>query len=133
MAGLIRRDVSTVSRELKRNARPFHGDYLARGETDSPHRARKENTIVYDEMKAMGEERWSRESAISKVVRTDTAMKVAVDCVQMCGGIGYMRDFPIEKFMRDPEIMQIHEGTNQGQRNEIAACMIRKSAQENPI
>ncbi len=95
-------------------------------------KALREDTVVYDEMKAMRIERWSMESAMSKVACSDAAMKVAVDCVQMCGGIGYMRDFPIEKFMRDAKIMQIYEGTNQIQRNEIAASMIRQSAQETP-
>ena len=95
-------------------------------------KAVREGTVVYDEMRALGVERWSVESAMSKVACSDAAMKTAVDCVQMCGGIGYMRDFPIEKFMRDAKIMQIYEGTNQIQRNEIAAGMIRKSAQQNP-
>jgi butyryl-CoA dehydrogenase len=55
-------------------------------------------------------------------------MKVSTDCVQMCGGIGYMRDFPVEKYMRDAKITQIYEGTNQIQRNEIAAMVIKEAA-----
>jgi butyryl-CoA dehydrogenase len=46
----------------------------------------------------------------------------------MCGGIGYMADFPVEKFMRDAKITQIYEGTNQIQRNEVAAMMIKEAA-----
>ena len=63
-----------------------------------------------------------------KVLCSDTAMRVATDCVQMCGGIGYMRDFPVEKYMRDAKITQIYEGTNQIQRNEIAMMIIKESA-----
>ena len=50
----------------------------------------------------------------------DAAMKVATDAVQVFGGYGYTRDFPVERFMRDAKIMQIYEGTNQIQRLIIA-------------
>ena len=59
-------------------------------------------------------------SAMSKVFASDTAMKVTVDAVQVCGGSGYMRDYPVEKMMRDAKILQIYEGTNQVLRNAIA-------------
>ena len=59
-------------------------------------------------------------SAMSKVFASDTAMKVSVDAVQICGGSGYMRDYPVEKMMRDAKILQIYEGTNQVLRNAIA-------------
>jgi butyryl-CoA dehydrogenase len=85
-------------------------------------------TVVYDEMTRLGVKRWTKESGMCKVHCSDTAMKVTIDCVQMCGGIGYMRDFPVEKFMRDAKITQIYEGTNQIQRNEIAAMMIKEAA-----
>jgi butyryl-CoA dehydrogenase len=55
-------------------------------------------------------------------------MQVTTDCVQMCGGIGFMADFPVEKYMRDAKITQIYEGTNQIQRNEIAAMLIKEAA-----
>ena len=55
-------------------------------------------------------------------------MKVATDAVQLCGGVGYMRDFPVEKFMRDAKITQIYEGTNQIQRNIIALQVIKEMA-----
>jgi butyryl-CoA dehydrogenase len=86
------------------------------------------NTIVFDEMNKLEIRRWTKESAMCKVLCSDTAMKVTTDCVQMCGGIGYMRDFPVEKFMRDAKITQIYEGTNQIQRNEIAMMMIKEAA-----
>ena len=57
-------------------------------------------------------------------------MRVTVEAVQMCGGIGYMRDFPVEKYMRDAKITQIYEGTNEIQRNEIAMSMIKEAARE---
>jgi alkylation response protein AidB-like acyl-CoA dehydrogenase len=62
----------------------------------------------------------TEESAMSKVFAADTAMKVTVDAVQICGGSGYMRDYPMEKMMRDAKILQIYEGTNQVLRNAIA-------------
>ncbi|MBI4678262.1 MAG: acyl-CoA dehydrogenase family protein [Elusimicrobia bacterium] len=85
-------------------------------------------TIVYDEMNALKTKRWTKESAMCKVFCSDTAMKVTLDCLQMCGGIGYMRDFPVEKFVRDAKITQIYEGTNQIQRNEIGMMMVREAA-----
>jgi alkylation response protein AidB-like acyl-CoA dehydrogenase len=59
-------------------------------------------------------------SAMAKVFASDAAMKVTVDAVQICGGSGYMRDYPVEKMMRDAKILQIYEGTNQILRNSIA-------------
>ncbi len=61
-----------------------------------------------------------------KVFATDTAMKVTTDAVQLYGGNGYMKDFPIEKYMRDAKITQIYEGTNQIQRLVIARAMIKE-------
>ncbi|PKM97858.1 MAG: acyl-CoA dehydrogenase [Elusimicrobia bacterium HGW-Elusimicrobia-3] len=69
----------------------------------------------------------SKESAMAKLFASDVAMKVAVDAVQIMGGYGYMRDYPVEKFMRDAKITQIYEGTNQIQRNVIAANMIKEA------
>ncbi len=66
-------------------------------------------------------------SAMSKLFASDTAMKVTVDAVQIFGGYGYMRDYPIEKYMRDAKITQIYEGTNQIQRNVIAQALIKES------
>lgn len=74
------------------------------------------------------ERRWTKESAMCKLFCSDTAMWVSTEAVQACGGIGYMRDFPVEKFMRDAKITQIYEGTNEIQRNEIAYHMIKEAA-----
>jgi butyryl-CoA dehydrogenase len=90
--------------------------------------AMDKGTVVFDEMNAVKMRRYTKESAMCKVLCSDTAMKVSVDCVQMCGGVGYMRDFPVEKYMRDAKITQIYEGTNQIQRNEIAAMTIKEVA-----
>ncbi|MBU0881515.1 MAG: acyl-CoA dehydrogenase, partial [Candidatus Omnitrophica bacterium] len=65
--------------------------------------------------------------AMAKLFASDTAMKVTVDAVQVLGGYGYMRDYPVEKYMRDAKITQIYEGTNQIQRNVIAANLIKES------
>jgi len=60
------------------------------------------------------------EASMAKCFAADAAMKVATDAVQVFGGVGYTRDFPVERFMRDAKIMQIYEGTNQIQRLVIA-------------
>ncbi len=66
-------------------------------------------------------------SAMAKLYASDVAMKVTTDALQIFGGYGYMRDYPVEKFMRDAKITQIYEGTNQIQRNIIALQLIKES------
>ena len=56
---------------------------------------------------------------MAKVFPTDVAMEVTTNAVQVLGGHGYMREYPVEKMMRDAKILQIYEGTNQIQRNVI--------------
>ena len=70
----------------------------------------------------------SKESAMAKVYATDVAMKVTVDAVQVMGGAGYMREYPVEKMMRDAKILQIYEGTNQIQRNVIGQSLVKETA-----
>ena len=65
-------------------------------------------------------------SAMSKMLASDTAMKVTTDAVQIFGGYGYMREYPVEKLMRDAKITQIYEGTNQIQRSVIASALIKE-------
>lgn len=65
-------------------------------------------------------------SAMAKTFATDVAMKVTVDAVQVMGGAGYMKDYPVEKMMRDAKILQIYEGTNQIQRNVIGQSIIKE-------
>ena len=61
----------------------------------------------------------SKVSSMCKVFATDMAMKVTTDAVQVLGGYGYMKEYPVEKMMRDAKILQIYEGTNQIQRNVV--------------
>jgi alkylation response protein AidB-like acyl-CoA dehydrogenase len=61
----------------------------------------------------------SKAAAMSKLFATDVAMRVTTNAVQVLGGYGYMREYPVEKMMRDAKILQIYEGTNQIQRNII--------------
>jgi alkylation response protein AidB-like acyl-CoA dehydrogenase len=64
------------------------------------------------------------ESSMAKCFAADTAMRVATDAVQIYGGYGYTREYPVERFMRDAKIMQIYEGTNQIQRIVIAQHLL---------
>ena len=64
-------------------------------------------------------------AAAAKCLASDVAMKVTVDAVQLLGGAGYTRDFPVERMMRDAKITQIYEGTNQVQRLVIARSLLR--------
>ncbi|MHB8881849.1 MAG: acyl-CoA dehydrogenase family protein [Thermodesulfovibrionales bacterium] len=72
----------------------------------------------------------SKESAMAKVFATDMAMKVTTDAVQVMGGSGYMKEYPVEKMMRDAKILQIYEGTNQIQRNVIGQALIKEAARQ---
>lgn len=67
-------------------------------------------------------------SAMAKCYAADIAMEVATDAVQVYGGYGYVKEYPVEKFMRDAKILQIYEGTSQIQRNEIAAGIMKGAA-----
>ena len=69
---------------------------------------------------------FTMEAAIAKTMGTDTGMKCAVDGVQVMGGYGYMKEYPMEKLMRDAKILQIYEGTNQIQRTVIAGQLKKK-------
>jgi len=68
--------------------------------------------------------RLSVASSIAKAFCGDMAMKVTTDAVQVMGGYGYMKDYPVEKYMRDAKIMQIYEGTAQIQRYVISASLM---------
>ena len=75
-----------------------------------------------------GAKKFSEESAMAKVFASDVAMKVTTDAVQVCGGAGYMRDYPLEKMMRDAKITQIFEGANEVLRNTIAIELRKRRA-----
>jgi len=66
-------------------------------------------------------------SAMCKMYASDAAMKITTDAVQLFGGYGYMKEYPVEKLMRDAKITQIYEGTNQIQRGVIASSCIKES------
>ena len=66
------------------------------------------------------------ESAQAKAFAADTAMKAAIQAVQIFGGYGFMKDYPVEKLMRDAKILQIYEGTSEIQRLVIAAELAKK-------
>ena len=66
---------------------------------------------------------FTQDAAVAKLVATDNAMRVTTDAVQVLGGYGYTRDFPVERYMREAKVMQIFEGTNQIQRMIIARTL----------
>ena len=70
----------------------------------------------------------SKLSAMSKCYASDVAMSVTTDAVQVLGGYGYMKEYPVEKMMRDAKITQIYEGTNQIQREVIALSLIKEAS-----
>jgi len=67
-------------------------------------------------------------ASMAKLFSSDICMQITVDVVQIFGGYGYMRDYPVEKMMRDAKILQIYEGTNQIQRNVIGQFLIKEGA-----
>ena len=73
-----------------------------------------------------GAKDYSKESAMCKYFASDVAMKVTTDAVQILGGYGYMKEYPVEKMMRDAKILQIYEGTNQIQRGIVASALLKQ-------
>jgi len=88
--------------------------------------------LVYAVARAIdaGGKDFTKESSMSKLMASDTAMFVTTQAVQILGGYGYMREYPVEKMMRDAKITQIYEGTNQIQRNQIGLSLVKESAQK---
>ena len=83
--------------------------------------------LVYSVARAVdhGDKKIAKESAMAKLFASDVAMKVTVDAVQILGGYGYMKEYPVEKMMRDAKITQIYEGTNQIQRMVMARQLLK--------
>jgi alkylation response protein AidB-like acyl-CoA dehydrogenase len=77
-----------------------------------------------------GSENISRLSSMAKIFASDVAMKVTTDAVQIYGGYGYMKEYPVEKMMRDAKITQIYEGTNQVLREVIALALLKENAEK---
>ena len=86
--------------------------------------------LIYEAARAAdaGMKNTSAIASMAKVLASDTAMKVTTDAVQIFGGYGYMKEYPVEKMMRDAKITQIYEGTNQIQRLVIASELIKGTA-----
>jgi butyryl-CoA dehydrogenase len=86
--------------------------------------------LVYASARAIdaGEEGTTKMAAMAKCFATDVAMEVSTNAVQLFGGYGFMKDYPVEKYMRDAKITQIYEGTNQVQRMVIARNLINETA-----
>lgn len=86
--------------------------------------------LVYQTARTIdsGAKNISKASAMAKVFASDVAMRVTTDAVQVLGGYGYMKEYPVEKMMRDAKITQIYEGTNQIQRNVISLELIKEAA-----
>ncbi len=84
--------------------------------------------LIYSTAKAIdgGQKNFSEYASMCKLFASDMAMKVTTDAVQVLGGVGYTRDYPVEKMMRDAKITQIYEGTNQIQRNVIALELLKR-------
>ncbi len=76
---------------------------------------------------------YSTPASIAKMVATDNAMKVTTDAVQVLGGYGYTRDFPVERYMREAKVMQIFEGTNQIQRMVIGRALARTGVRSGTV
>ncbi len=77
-----------------------------------------------------GAKNFTEESAMAKLFASDMAMRVTTDAVQILGGAGYMRDYPVEKMMRDAKITQIYEGSNQVIRNAIGLEVLKRKAKQ---
>ena len=99
----------TLARRLQRTARLAAVGKLA---SSAAHELNQPLNVMrmaaFNIKRAIDKGNFDPESAMVKLKCSDVAMKVTTDCVQMCGGIGFMRDFPVEKYMRDAKITQIY-------------------------
>ncbi len=86
--------------------------------------------LIYAVAKAIdnGFKRPTKYAAMAKTFASDIAMEVTTEAVQVLGGYGYMREYPLEKMMRDAKITQIYEGTNEIQRDEIVRQLVEEAA-----
>jgi acyl-CoA dehydrogenase len=90
----------------------------------------REITMRSARMSDAGDPNLAKYSAIAKAYTSENAVKCATDAVQIFGGYGYTKEYPVEKLMRDSKILTIFEGTTQIQKNEIAAYVIKETAQK---
>lgn len=90
----------------------------------------REITYKAARMSDAGDPNLAKYSAIAKAYTSECAVKCSTDAVQIYGGYGYTKEYPVEKLMRDSKILTIFEGTTQIQKNEIAAYVIKETAQK---
>ena len=85
-------------------------------------------TLVYKAAGMVGQkaENWEMHSAMAKYFASDVAMKVTTDAVQMLGGYGYIKDYPMERMMRDAKVIQIFGWSNQAQREIVAQRLFKE-------
>jgi acyl-CoA dehydrogenase len=88
----------------------------------------REITMKAARLSDNGDPNLAKYSAIAKAYTSEGAMKCALDAVQIFGGYGYTKEYPVEKLMRDAKILCIFEGTTQIQKNEIAAYVVKEAA-----
>ena len=121
-------DYTTKRRQFDQSISSFQGIQWMLADMATEIQAAR--SLVYEAARAAdsGAKNITKLSAMCKVKATDVAMKVTTDAVQLFGGYGYCRDYPIEKYMRDAKITQIYEGTNQIQRLVIARSILREAA-----
>lgn len=82
--------------------------------------------LVYQAARAKDTQKnFSKEAAMAKLHASETAMKVTTQAVQLLGGYGYIKDYPLERMMRDAKITEIYEGTSEVQRMVIASSVLR--------
>ena len=91
--------------------------------------------LIYQVSKMIdeGSKDFSKESAMSKLYASEVAMRVSTEAVQIFGGYGYSKEYPIEKYMRDAKITTIYEGTSEIQRGVIGLSVIKEAAKRKPI
>lgn len=116
-----------VRRQFRRPISSFQG--LQFKLADMAIQVEAARALVYSAARAIdgGARDTSKPSAICKTFASDTAMNVTTEAVQIFGGYGYMKEYPVEKLMRDAKITQIYEGTNEVQRGVIASKLLKEN------
>ncbi len=116
-----------VRRQFRRPISSFQG--LQFKLADMAIQVEAARALVYSAARMIdsGAKNTAQASAISKTFASDTAMKVTTEAVQVFGGYGYMKEYPVEKLMRDAKITQIYEGTNEIQRGVIASNLLKEN------
>ena len=111
--------------ELDRARDPVVRDLISLADMAMKTEAARQLVYIAAARAERGEPKLGFISSASKCFASDVAMEVTTDAVQLFGGYGYTRDFPVERMMRDAKITQIYEGTNQIQRVVMARALLR--------